>query len=93
MSRTVLALLLVLDVAATALVVAYLLRWWRSRPVMKEGGPATLQGVVAELSEVYPVPAPREAAVPTLTVLPSTPFVPPPRPQRSSGRGLGALYT
>ena len=95
MSRTVLALLLVLDVAATALVVAYLVRWWRSRSV--EAG-SSMDAVLEEMTEAYPVPQPRAAvsAAPTLTVLPTVPFVPPPRPQRQQRQGvsggLGALY-
>ncbi|HWH29327.1 MAG TPA: hypothetical protein VNU26_10255 [Mycobacteriales bacterium] len=72
MSRSVVTLLLVLDVAAVVAVVRYLARWWR--------GGTSEPPVAAGASE--PV------ALPTLTVLPSVAFVPPPRRERVRPEGL-----
>lgn len=80
MSRSAIALLLVLDVVAVVAVMRYLVRWWRGGAV----GPAAAPTDEAPAAAAVPVPP----AVPTLTVLPRVAFVPPPRRERASVRGL-----
>ena len=87
MSRSAIALLLVLDVVAVVAVVRYLVRWWRGGAVGPAAAPtdeATGAGAEAPAAAAVPVPP----AVPTLTVLPRVAFVPPPRRERASVRGL-----
>ncbi|MFP5218108.1 MAG: hypothetical protein ACLGIG_00010 [Actinomycetes bacterium] len=74
MSRSVVVLLLVLDVAAVVAVTRYLVRWWR-------GGSGAAGGPAADGSDA-------PMAVPTLTVLPRVAFVPPPRRELARARGL-----
>jgi hypothetical protein len=73
MSRSLAAALLAADVVAIVLVAAWLARWFRAAPtdLARQSAPAPAPGVAAA-----------SLHRPALTVLPTVPFVPPPRMER-----------